>query len=135
MPFSVVDYREVHYVVLNNDQIPQECRGKFVLIASDDEQFAVFSPQGLSRYHANIVERFLSLRSVSGYYNDKRDRYDTHSPDWQILGGGRWELNGEKGTLCIFGFSQAYGGVDLNELAASLLDAGGVGGCKEIIVR
>lgn len=135
MPLSVVDYRQVFYVVLNNEQIPRKCRGKFVLFAHDEERFAVFSPRGLSRYHANIVERFLSLRSISGYYNDKGDRYDTYSSDWQIQGGGHWELNEEKGTLCIFGFSQAYGGVDLNELAASLRDAGGIGSCKEVIVR
>jgi hypothetical protein len=74
MALSVVDYREVYYIVLNDDQIPRKCGGKFVLIENGDERFAVFSPKDLSRYHANIVERFLSLRGVPGYYNDKRDR-------------------------------------------------------------
>ena len=134
MTFTIVDYRQVYFVVLNNGHIPPRCRGKFVLVSNRDEQFAVFSPGGMSRFHADIVERFLSLRGVTGQYNAKRDHYNCNSSEWEIQGGGHWELDEEKGRLLIFGRSQAYGRVDLDELATRLLDAGGVGSCKEIVV-
>ena len=130
MTFTIVDYRQVYFVVLNNSHIPPRCKGKFVLISDHDEQFAVFSPQGMSRFHANIVERFLSLRGVTGQYNAKRDHYECNSSDWEIQGGGHWELDEEKGTLRIFGWSQAYGGIDLEEMAACLRDAG----CRAVLV-
>ena len=134
MTLTVVDYRQVYFVVLNNGPIPPRCGGKFVLIADRDEQFAVFSPQGLSRFHADIVERFLSLRGVPGHYNAKGDHYDCDSADWEIQGGGHWEMDEEQGRVRIFGRSLAYGGVDLEQLRLRLCQAGGVGNCREIVV-
>ncbi len=134
MPFIVVDYREVYHVLLNEEPVPQNCRGKFVLIARDNEQFAVFSPEGMSRYHANIVDRFFSLRGINGHYNKKGDHFEPRCFDWQIHGGGHWELNEPEGTLAIFGCSEAYGEVDLQDLANLLRKCGGVGRCEQIVV-
>jgi hypothetical protein len=67
---------------------------------------------------AHIAERFLSLRQIPGHYNTKGDSYDCSDSSWKIQGGGHWKLSEDTGTLRIFGWSQAYGGVDLEDLAA-----------------
>ena len=76
------------------------------------EQYLVFSPSGLSVYHANIVERFCHYRSINGSYNSKRNYYEIKDQEWCVLGGGLWLLDEVTKTIKLHGESQAYGKYD-----------------------
>jgi hypothetical protein len=134
MAFNIIDYSEVCFIDLEETEIPRQRDGKFVLIANHHDVYAVFSPRALSRYHANIVERFLTLRGFGGHYNPKKDVFFPNSPDWQVLGGGFWKVDDDKGTLRVYGYSQAYGGVDLRAFAEEVRRAGGLGGGQQVAV-
>ncbi|MBC8872901.1 MAG: hypothetical protein H8E44_25990 [Planctomycetes bacterium] len=125
MAITVVDYSDVYFAEIKEGEVPRRRDGKFVLMANNGNRFAVFSPRGLSFYHANIVERFLSLQGIGGQYNAKRDSFQPQPSTWEILGGGHWQLDEEQGTLRLFGRSQAYGGVDLEALADQLRSVDG----------
>ncbi len=134
MSLIVIDYSEEYFVCLQQGEIPQQRYGKFVLLANHDEEYVIFSPQGLSQYHANIVERFLASRSLAGLYNHKRDHFYPDSDAWKICGGGHWEIDEEMGTLRIFGSSQAYGAVELHQLSEKLHLAGGFNSSQRVLV-
>ncbi len=133
MKLTVVDYSEVYSVILQDEEIPRKRDGKFVLLDDAHDRYVVFSPRGLSRYHANIVERFLGLRGIKGKYNVKKDVFLPESQDWAIVGGGHWTVDEDEGTLRLYGHSQAYGGVDLRELGECLRAAGGIVGVQRIL--
>ena len=134
MALTIIDYSEVFFVQMEQGVMPRQRDGKFVLVANHHELYAVFSPRGLSCYHANIIERFLTLRGLEGQYNTKRDVFHPDSPDWQILGGGLWKVDDDEGTLRLYGYSQAYGGVDLPVFAEEVRSADGLGEGRRIIV-
>ena len=134
-PLTVVDYSIAYYChLLKQDQVPPQRGGKFVLITHQDDAYLVFSPLALSRQHADIVQRFLSLRQVHVRYDTEDDVSHPSSPEWKVVGGGHWELDETPGTLRLFGRSQAYGGVDLAALAARLHDVGGLAGSRSVTV-
>lgn len=133
MKLTVVDYSEVYFVTLHDGEIPRKRDGKFVLLDNANDRYVIFSPRGLSRYHANIVDRFLGLRGIKGRYNAKRDAFLPESQDWEIVGGGHWTVDEDEGTLRLYGFSQAYGGVDLRELGEHLRAAGGIEGVQRVL--
>ena len=70
MPLTVIDYSEVYFVdLMDEEEVPPQRVGKFVVMWKGEEKFAIFSPTELSRFHANIVERFLLPRGIKGSYN------------------------------------------------------------------
>jgi hypothetical protein len=135
MPLTVIDYCETYFVAIHGGELPSQREGKFVLIAHETDEFAVFAPRGLAHFHANIVERFLSLeRRISGHYNTKRDVFYPIDPAWAVMGGGHWQADETTGELRLFGSSQAYGSLDLPDLATRLELAGGLDGMQRILV-
>ena len=120
MQLRFVDYCPLYYTELQEQLLPSRRQGKFVVLRNTTVCYAVFSPRQLSAYHANIVERFLQGVGVGGRYNAKRDVFTFDSPDWHVEGGGHWRRDDVRGTLHLYGRSQAYGGLDLVTLAAAL---------------
>ena len=112
MEFILIDYSNVYFEGMAKKSIPENRSGKFVLICSEDKEFLILSPQELSIYHANIVERFCSLRKIEGAFNLKRDHFKIFNSNWNVLGGGRWEIKGAKKVIRLFGASKAYGRFD-----------------------
>ncbi len=120
MQLSVLDYSEVYFQLMRETAVPSRRGGKFIVARNGVQRYAVFSPQGLSTYHANIVERFLHSQGIQGTYNPKGDEFHFNSSDWDIEGGGHWEIDETKAVLRISGSSLAYGGFDEPALAAEL---------------
>jgi len=120
MQLEVLDYSGVYFQLMREMGIPSRRGGKFIVARNGTWRYAVFSPQGLSTYHANIVERFLDSQGVQGWYNRKGDEFHFDSPDWEIEGGGHWEIDETKAVLRISGSSLAFGGFDAPALAAEL---------------
>lgn len=131
---TIVDYSAVYFASVGDGTTPPQREGKFVVMANGDDRYIVFSPRGMCTYHANIVERFLSSQGVRGAYSGKRDVFYPQSQEWDILGGGHWQLDEEAGTLRLFGSSQAYGRVDLQGLAVEVSAADGFVSGHQIVI-
>lgn len=121
MTLKYVDYSKLWYCKINNVQVPHHRSGKFIVVTNDGNLWCILSPRDMSKYHANIAERFLNERSVSGEYDSSHAKYTPSQNDWVIEGGGKWEINEEQGLLVIYDSSQAYGRLDLKSLADRLL--------------
>ena len=127
MVLKIIDYSEVYFLDLCEEEVPPLRKGKFVVLEKFQEKYLIFSPYSLSQYHANIVERFLNGLKVEGTYNLKGDHYFLDSSEWTILGGGHWKMDEEEGLLVLSGFSQSYGGVNLKALAEEIQETGTFG--------
>ena len=112
MEFILIDYSNIYSEGMAKKSIPENRSGKFVLICCEDKEFLILSPQELSIYHANIVERFCSLRGIEGAFNHNRDHFKILNSHWNVLGGGRWELKSAEKVIRLFSASKAYGRFD-----------------------
>ncbi|MFQ5561726.1 MAG: hypothetical protein ACE5FU_14250 [Nitrospinota bacterium] len=123
--FILEDYCPVYYEVLKNERVPEDCEGKFVQIAHDEYLYVVFAPYELSKYHANIVERFCLTknRNLVFVYNSKKDDGYIDDAAWEIKGGGHWIK--KKKVLKLYGTSDAFGKYcGINLLKEILLKSG-----------
>ena len=130
LDLAVIDYSPVYFELLRKTSIPAQRGGKFVVLNDGQRRFAVFAPRELITYHANIVERFLWQRQIRGTYNAKGDVFHFAAPEWQVEGGGHWQLDEAQAVLRLFGQSTTYGSVDLPALAEALLRAQAFGGAR-----
>ncbi len=132
MNFKLIDYSTVYYGIITKSILPEKRSGKFVQIrnGNDDMKYFVLSPNDLSKFHANIVERLCSLRnpSISGEYYDKRNSFLIYDEGWIVQGGGRWEVDNCAKTLKLFGFSKAYGSFNSEGLKEKLLNIDNLSG-------
>lgn len=109
--FIFIDYSIHYFTEVVRKAVPEKRQGKFIQVRrySTDTEYLVLSVRELSAYHANIAERFFKEHGVAFRYNRKRDFLEVDSPDWEIVGGGMWEIDAGEKTLKLFGQSQAYG--------------------------
>ena len=102
-------------------ELPEQRAGKFIQITDGNAEYIVLSPKALSAFHANIAERFCEDHGVAGAYRSKKkEYYIIYDPDWQIVGGGFWEINDQEKYLKLEGSSQAYGKFHTDGLAEGL---------------
>jgi hypothetical protein len=99
---------------------PNRTTGKFVQLRNGDTEYLVFSPAELTRYHADVVEKFCEERDIPGSYVQERRRYDIHDPQWVIVGGGKFETDRKKRSIILYDNSMAYGRFDPNSLKEKL---------------
>ncbi len=104
-----VDYTPFYYSSIAKTDIPAITTGKFVQIRNENALYVVFSPKELTKYHANIVERFCMDKVIEGSYNAKKEVYTILDKAWKIVGGGRFERDGNKKAIKLYGDSMAYG--------------------------
>ena len=71
-------------------------RGQFVQLDDYETEYVVLSPEGLSVFHANIVERFCVLNDIKGHYNAQFNLFTIDYSDIEIVGGGFWEIDENK---------------------------------------
>lgn len=125
MEFRLVDYSKVYFQNIAKVQLPVSRRGKFIQLRNEESEieYIVLSPQELSVYHANIVERFCMLNHIEGTYNPRKDHFHIQDPEWVVVGGGLWTLDAEKRELNLFGKSTMYGPFDPKGLKRNVLSA------------
>jgi hypothetical protein len=121
MSFKLIDYSEHYFLKLAGEPIPESREGKFVQIRHGDKEYLVLSPSKLSKYHANIVERFCESNGIDGYWNSGKTSYQIVDDSWSVVGGGRWVMNSNKKTLDLGSSSQAYGRFDSASLKTKIL--------------
>jgi len=129
---EIVDYSSVYFELIQEVEMPRKRGGKFVILTNSDETYAVFARQRFCSLHAHIVQRFLELRKVTVDFDTERGICHSLMSEWLVQGGGKWKLDEDAGSLELFGTSQAYGGVDLDQIATSISEAGGFAGADRI---
>tara|TARA_B100000315_G_C14528775_1_gene565135 strand:- start:950 stop:1366 length:417 start_codon:yes stop_codon:yes gene_type:complete len=125
MDFKFIDYSLIYYGVITKSLLPEKRFGKFVQVRDthNEVEYFIMAPADLSKYHANIVERFCSLHNpeIPGEYNAEHDHYVIYDDEFVVRGGGKWEIDDSIKTLRMFGFSKAYGSFDSEGLKENLL--------------
>lgn len=104
-----INYAPLYYREIAKTGIPPVIEGKFVQIRNESAEYLVISPKELTKYHANIVERFCLDKRLEGYYDPERKRYTIADRAWTISGGGKYVIDTAQKTVRLYDESQAYG--------------------------
>jgi len=120
MPFILIDYTPFYYTSLAGTPVPAVVIGKFVQIRNGNTLYLVLSPKEFTKYHANIVERFCMDKCIEGRYDVKREKFTITDHEWQIVGGGKFELDANKKAIKLYDNSIAYGKFDTTGLKEML---------------
>jgi len=106
MNFDVIDYSEMLY----KENITPTRQGKFLQIVDDGEiELLVLSPYELSKFHAQILERYCMLQDIEGRYVKKPDHFRATGADIEVIGGGHWKIDESVLRLVLNGESTVYG--------------------------
>jgi hypothetical protein len=112
MAIELIDYTQLYYTAIAKTDVPPVIIGKFVQIRNESLEYLVLSPKEFTKYHANIVERFCLDEGLEGGYDPDRKRYDIYDQEWDIVGGGKFEIDTTKQTIRFYDDSMAYGKFD-----------------------
>ena len=116
MPIIFIDYSTLYYTEVTKTAVPPAVSGKFVQIRNESTLYLVFSPTEFTKYHSNIVERFCLDKGIEGSYDRERKRYDIYDQAWNVLGGGKFEVDTNKKAIKLYDNSMAYGKFDRSGL-------------------
>jgi len=106
---TFLDYTPFYYISIAGTAVPPVTTGKFVQIRNGSTLYVVLSPKELTKYHANIIERFCMDKGIEGSYDAKREKFTIADRAWEILGGGKFERDANKKTIKLYDNSMAYG--------------------------
>ena len=123
-----VDYSRAFYQEVEKTAVPKIREGKFVQMAHGDDEYVVFCPKGLCKYHSHIVERFAEAEGLTVFMDRSRDTVEFDDAGWRIIGGGKMLIDDMNKTIGLRGSSQVYGSFErpgLKEKLAELDDFGG----------
>lgn len=121
MSIALIDYTPLYYrAVAPSLTIPPLTTGKFVQIRNGNTLTVVLSPKELTKYHANIIERFCMDKGLEGSYDSRREKFIIHDRAWQIVGGGKFERDDDKKAIKLYDNSMAYGKFDVSGLKETL---------------
>lgn len=120
---TFIDYTPLYYTSVARTTVPPVVTGKFVQIRNGNTLYLVFSPKELTKYHANIIERFCMDKGIEGRYDVKREKFTIYDKTWIIVGGGKFDRDANKKAIKLYDDSMAYGKFDatgLKEMFAAL---------------
>ncbi|TAN44686.1 MAG: hypothetical protein EPN22_05695 [Nitrospirae bacterium] len=83
--------------------------GKFVQIRHEDSEYIVFAPKETAPYHADIIEKFCAEMGIDGFLDKQEKRFEIHDPAWDIVGGGKFEMDRQGLYVRLYDNSMAYG--------------------------
>jgi hypothetical protein len=119
--FTIIDYSDVYYTQSEKARKPKRIYGKFVQMRHEGMEYLLFSPKEYSKYHADIVKTYCQEKGIGGIYNGQAKRFDIDDPSWDILGGGKFEMDKEKKVIRFFDNSMAYGRFEERGLKEKIL--------------
>jgi hypothetical protein len=120
MATILIDYTQRYYQEVAGAAIPTVISGKFVRIRGKAADHLAFSPKGYAKYHANIVDRFCADKGIKGSYNKEGTKFIIADTAWEVLGGGKYDLDRNKKTVKLYDNSMAYGKFDRQWLQDSV---------------
>ena len=97
--------------------------GKFVQLRWQGQEYLVFAPFKIHRYHNQIVAHFLQERGIAHHWLDG-ERLAIDDPRIRVIGGGRFRLDPGRGSLALWDDSQVYGRFQERGLAEKIARAG-----------
>lgn len=106
-----VDYAQIYYKE-RKKRFPTHYAGKFTQMRNNSKEYLIFSPREFTRYHADIIERFCLDREIPGVHDKKNKRFNIIDIAWNVIGGGKFEIDKKKKYLRLYGDSMAYGRYD-----------------------
>ena len=111
------------YCLSDGETGETSCQGKFLQLVLERQDYLVFSPGSLHRYHNQMLARFLEGKSVAHHWiTQERLEYDTSK--LEVLGGGRFRADREARTLELWDDSHVYGRFENQGLAESIAHTG-----------
>jgi hypothetical protein len=117
-----IDYSRDYFEQLENATVPNVRDGKFVQIVKGEDEYVVFSPKGLCKYHSHIVDRFAELQNLAVSTNHDKETVEFDDTDWRIVGGGKMRIDDGGKTIELGGSSQAYGPFERTGLTERLAE-------------
>ncbi len=121
MKIVSINYAETYYPDTARTDVPDRYAGKFVQIRKGSTEYLVFSPKELTRFHADIIDRFCVDHKIPGVYNSQNKSFEIHDPAWVVAGGGKFEIDRKKKFLRLYDDSMAYGKFDRRGLKEKIL--------------
>jgi len=121
MALVFINYTPLFFTAIAKTPVPPVTGGKFVQMRNCATEYLVFSPREFTKYHAGIVERFCLDKGIEGSYDRERKRYDIADRAWDVVGGGKFEIDRDRMTIRLFDDSMAYGKFDRAGMAEKLL--------------
>lgn len=106
---TFIDYTSFYYTSIAQTTVPAVTVGKFVQLRNGNELYLVLSPKELTKYHANIVERFCMDKGIEGSYDARREKFFIRDQSWKVMGGGKFERDANKKAIKLSDNSMAYG--------------------------
>lgn len=106
----IEDYTAIGFDHLSVQRSDGVSEGKFVHIIGPDDEYLVFAPYKLAKWHAQIVIEFCRRHeeaSCTVLHRGEDARFDL--PGWTVSGGGHYRLRRNEKTLELGGSSKAYG--------------------------
>lgn len=97
-------------------------QGKFLQLILHGQQYLIFAPAGLHRFHSQILAHFLADRNIPHSWADDQTLEISWS-DLAVIGGGKFSVNTLGKTLELWDNSQAYGRFDERDLSAQIASA------------
>ena len=128
MLMTLIDYTSFYYASIIGTPVPDIVVGKFVQIRNGNSLYLVLSPKDLTKYHANIVERFCMDKGIEGSYDSRKENFFIHDTAWEVIGGGKFERDKNKKAIKLYDNSMAYGKFDatgMKEMLGALPDLSG----------
>ncbi len=105
MEFRLIDFSPILY----RKSVPAARGGKFLQLVEDGEiELLILSPYELSKYHAQILERYCMLNDIEGRFVKKPDYFQVTAADIEIIGGGHWKIDESLRRLVLTGESTMY---------------------------
>lgn len=132
MSLKLIDYSDAYYSG-KKGSAPDKITGKFVQIRNDQTEYLVFAPKEFAAYHANIVERFCMDRGIKGAYRGEEKTYEIRERGWDVVGGGKFEIDKSKKVIRLYDNSMAYGRFDSKGLAEKIQSIGNLSDYKVMV--
>jgi hypothetical protein len=133
MSFVVMDYTTLYFTAVAGTSVPEEVTGKFIQVRSGPTTYVVFSPKAYTKYHAHVLERFCQDKGLEGAWDTAGERFTVTDRAWEVLGGGKFDLDTKRRMLRLYGDSMAYGRFDERGLRDALASLPGLAGYAIII--
>lgn len=119
MPKTVI----LDYPVPGHPQDRSEYAGKFLQFTWRGQEYLIFAPFELHRYHNQILGHFLADNAVAHRWVTKQT-LDVGDPELAVTGGGRFRVNLNRKVLELYDNSLAYGRFDESRLPDKIANAG-----------
>lgn len=110
------------YPAPGQEQNRPEINGKFLQLTWHGQEYLIFAHFELHGYHNQILGHFLEDHAVPHCWVTK-ETLEVYEPELIVIGGGRFRVDTEHGTLALWDDSQVYGRFDKRGLLDKIATA------------